>query len=63
MNFDQMKELFKEAARPGFFMLIKCSWCGKSMGIRECTAKEHGQVSHGICPDCCEKQERELDAR
>ncbi len=43
---------------------IKCSWCGKFMGTKEC---EHNEftlelkkmgfpiISHGICPDCRKK--------
>ena len=31
-----------------------CAWCGPD--------KSHLPISHGICPDCAEKMERELRA-
>jgi len=43
---------------------IKCSWCGQSMGTKECEPTEFTLklkkmgfpiISHGICPECRKK--------
>ena len=42
---------------------IRCSWCGKYMGSKDC-GKETGQghsVSHSICPSCYRAITRDLD--
>lgn len=36
---------------------IICAWCKKDMGEREGTKEG---VSHGICPECAEKQRAEI---
>ena len=42
---------------------IACSWCNKIYHIKHWQIAE-GQrsgISHGMCPECAEKQQKELD--
>lgn len=39
-----------------------CAWCQRDMGVVVCEPKMAGQVTHGICPTCAEKQLAELRA-
>jgi hypothetical protein len=41
-------------------MKIVCSWCGKSMGEKPCDPAMAGQTSHGMCPDCNDKEKRKF---
>jgi len=45
------------------FMEIKCAWCGKFLGTKECEGQidKNYRISHGICPECKEKVMREMD--
>jgi len=38
---------------------IVCAWCGKSMGAKPGDAVL--PVSHGICPECSDKFQSEID--
>ena len=40
-------------------MRIICAWCGKSMGQKE--PLDDDSVTHGICDQCRERLEREID--
>jgi len=33
---------------------IKCAWCGKFLGNKECESKidKNYRISHSICPEC-----------
>ena len=37
---------------PGYSMKRVCAWCEAFMGLKTCSAEQHGQISHGICPAC-----------
>ncbi len=36
------------------FMEIKCAWCGKFLGNKECESQidKAYSISHSICPEC-----------
>ncbi len=40
---------------------IACAWCGKIYQLKQWEIKGRTGVSHGICPQCAEKNKRELD--
>lgn len=56
-----LREMLKQSARPTFFMPVICSYCGKPKGVKECGADQSGQVSHGICVSCLNKENDKLD--
>ncbi len=39
-----------------------CSWCEKDMGLADYMSNELGQITHGMCNDCLDKQIKEIDA-
>jgi len=47
---------------PKFFMIRVCAWCSASLPKVECHRSGDGQISHGMCPVCAEKQLAELAA-
>jgi hypothetical protein len=48
-------------------LTIVCSWCGRSMGVKECSGStppdlSENPVSHSICQECFEKQMAQIKA-
>lgn len=43
-----------------FFMRRVCAWCCKELEPKPCTEKDHGEITHSICPECFKAME---DAR
>ena len=39
-------------------MTVICSWCKKDLGEKE--PMDDRRISHGMCPDCFEKQKEEI---
>ncbi len=42
-------------------MFRKCAWCQKDLG--EIEPLEDKNISHGICPDCFDKELADLEAK
>jgi len=58
MNRPQLVEIIRDCISEILFEGRKvCAWCKKDMGHLD---NEPGD-SHGICPDCKEKQEKEME--
>lgn len=45
------------------FIEIKCAWCGKFMGTKECEGQidKAYRISHSICPECKARVEIETE--
>jgi uncharacterized protein YlaI len=45
------------------FMEIKCAWCGKFLGTKECEGQidKNYRISHSICPACKAQLEIETE--
>jgi len=45
---------------------VVCSWCGCSMGWKDCEFADLADIphyiTHGICPECLEKEMAEIKA-
>ena len=35
---------------------VVCAWCEKDLGKRPCVPAMSGKVSHGICPECRDRE-------
>jgi hypothetical protein len=60
-GMDKTQKLKRPLTRKSIPMI--CSWCNKLYHIQEYEVgsdKKTG-VSHGICPECMKKQEKDLD--
>ncbi len=44
-------------------LIVKCSWCGRIMGAKECpgSGKSTLPITHSICPACARKLEEETE--
>lgn len=58
MNRPQLVEIIRECISEILFEGRKiCAWCEKDMGHLD----DKPGDSHGICPDCLEKQRKEIE--
>ena len=37
---------------------VVCGWCGKDLGHEPCQKRPDGDISHGICKECSEREVR-----